>query len=165
MASVSCMGASSLRELGTKKERDGCPSRSLRADRSCRCQQTRPLTPPARHLAHCCARRHDPESPRTEPAPACAVARVPVARTGEKRIMPGPRSGTRRKKCTDGCPRASPEHAAAVHAELPLARRADDEVVAGHVREAAEIEDVGEAVAAGREGLVATGRDGKRIAG
>src|SRR5829696_4577249 len=43
---------------------------------------------------------------------------------------------------------------------------AEQEDVAGpDVAGAAEIEDVGEAVAAGREGLVATGRDGKRIAG
>src|SRR3569833_2509238 len=40
----------------------------------------------------------------------------------------------------------------------------DNEVVAGNVREAAKVDAVGKAVAAGRETLVATGSDGEGIA-
>src|SRR3954468_14163157 len=58
----------------------------------------------------------------------------------------------------------SSEEAAAVEARLPLLRDADDEVVAGHVREATEVRHVAELLPAGRMSLVAAGRDLERIA-
>src|SRR5881394_60877 len=45
----------------------------------------------------------------------------------------------------------------------PRHRIADDEVVARDRREPAEVDAVGEAVAAGGEALVAAGRDGERV--
>src|SRR5215211_5925233 len=74
--------------------------------------------------------------------------------------------------CPHPCPspvrergsRASLEQAPAVHARLALEREAQDEIVAGHVREAAEIQGVREFRAAGGEALVAAGGDAERVA-
>ena len=60
--------------------------------------------------------------------------------------------------------RDSSEQAPAVHARLALQREAQDEIVARHVREAAEIRDVGEFRAAGGKALVAAGGDAEGVA-
>src|SRR3712207_6429538 len=59
---------------------------------------------------------------------------------------------------------ASLEKTPAIQPRLALLRHADDEVVAGHVREAAEIESIVELPAAHAMGLVAARRHAERVA-
>src|SRR3954452_17100843 len=60
--------------------------------------------------------------------------------------------------------RTSPEQAAAIEPRLPLLRDPDDEVVAGHVREAAKVRHVVKLRPTGGMGLVAAGREQEGVA-
>src|SRR5581483_527540 len=60
---------------------------------------------------------------------------------------------------------SAPQQALAVVARFSRHRIADDKIVAGDLREAAEVDAVGKAVAAGGKMFVAAGRDDKSIAG
>src|SRR4029077_19872777 len=67
-------------------------------------------------------------------------------------------------KSRDSVLKTSPTRPGATSAPAPPRHRiADDEVVARNVREAAEIDAVGETVATGRKALVAAGRDGECV--
>ena len=103
-------------------------------------------------------RAHRPRA-RRRAAGRGSRSRRPSARPDGDRACRS--SSAPRRRCAAG---DSSEQAPAVHARLALPGEAQDEIVARHVREAAEVDDVGEFRAAGGEALVAAGRDGERVA-
>src|SRR3954463_4606061 len=56
------------------------------------------------------------------------------------------------------------ERSSPIHPRLALAGDAHDEIVAGHVREATEVDAIGEFSAAGGEALIAAGGNAERVA-